>query len=110
MSERRKTVRRRCLVGAKVVFNNRASTLSCTVRNHSEDGCMLIFGETPYVPTELEILLDNGSTLMPAEIVWRRDSSIGIAFPKGRFLNELREQATRSANGAWLPKPGTPLH
>ncbi len=110
MDERRKNPRLRCLIGARVVFNNRGSTLSCTIRNRSDEGCLLSFGETPYLPNQIEIVIDNKQTLMPARIVWRRESSIGIAFPRGQFMQEL-EQA--SAKSDWQLKPmtpGTPLH
>ncbi len=72
MDERRKSARRRCLIGARAVFNNRSSTLNCTLRNWSEDGCLLSFGETPYLPNRIELVLDNRETLMPGRIVWRR--------------------------------------
>jgi hypothetical protein len=94
--ERRKMGRRRCLLGARVVFNGRSSTLSCTVRNYSEDGALLEFGEPPFMPDLFEIVLDNRRTLMPAEIAWRRDKHVGIAFPRGQFLSELKTDAAES--------------
>jgi hypothetical protein len=94
--ERRKTERRRCLLGARVVFNGRSSTLSCTVRNYSEQGALLEFGEPPYMPDLFEIVLDNRRTLMPGEIAWRRDRFVGIAFPRGQFMAELKSDAATS--------------
>ncbi len=96
MDERRKSARRRCLIGARAVFNNRSSTLNCTLRNWSEDGCLLSFGETPYLPSRIELVLDNRETLMPGRIVWRRDHEVGLAFPRSRFFQELRD-LTRAA-------------
>lgn len=110
MSERRKFQRSRCLVGARVVFNNRSSTLSCTVRNRSEDGCLLAFGEQPYIPDQIEIVLDNRSTLMPAQVVWRGSMKVGIAFPRGRFMSELRADAEQSVALMAPSKPGAALH
>ncbi len=110
MSERRKLPRTRCLVGARVVFNNRSSTLSCTLRNRSDDGCLLSFGEQPYIPDQIEIVLDNRSTLMPAQVVWRGNMQVGVAFPRGRFMQELHEEAEQSLALMSAGKPGTPLH
>jgi PilZ domain len=97
MVERRKSARSRCLLGARVVFNGRNATLSCTLRNYSEDGALLKFGETPYIPDQLEIVLDNRRTLMPIEVAWRRGDNVGIAFPRGRFLTELKEDTAKNA-------------
>ena len=110
MNERRKVARSRCILGARVVFNNRNSTLDCMMRNHSEDGALLKFGETPYIPDQIEIVLDNRSTLMPAQVVWRAKDTVGIAFPRGRFLSELREDAAKSLAAMERPAAGTPIH
>jgi len=110
MIERRKVARGRCLLGARVVFNNRSSTLSCTLRNHSDDGALLRFGETPYIPDQIEIVLDNRATLMPALVVWRGVDSVGIAFPRGRFMGELREDAAKTLVSLERPAPGAAIH
>ncbi len=93
MDERRRKLRRRCLMGARAVFNNRSSTLNCTLRNWSEDGCRLLLRRAPYLPSHIELVLDNRQTLMPGRIVWRKDHEMGVAFPRAQFLEELREVA-----------------
>ena len=103
MDERRQSIRRKSLLGARLVFNARSSTLSCTIRNYCEDGALLCFGERPFIPDQLEILLDNRSTIMPLQVMWRRGDKVGIAFPRGRFMNELKEDAAKtSAAGSAL--------
>jgi hypothetical protein len=96
MLERRQSSRIRCLIGARTVFNGRNSTLSCTIRNYSEEGAQLLFGETPYLPDHLEVLLDNRRMLVPAQVVWRKGPKVGVIFPRGRFMAELREDADKS--------------
>ena len=110
MDERRKSVRRRCLIGARAVFNNRSSTLNCTLRNWSEDGCLLSFGEAPYLPTQFELVLDNRNTLVPARIVWRRDRELGAAFPRPQFMRELHEATRASDVSAKSTTSGNRLH
>jgi PilZ domain len=110
MEERRKNARSRCLLGARVVFSARSSTLSCTVKNHSEDGALLMFGEVPCIPDMLELVLDNRKTLMPAEVVWRDGRTVGITFPRDRFMAELRHDAARSRALLADRQPGQPLH
>ncbi len=110
MDERRRIARRRCLIGARVVYNNRSSTLSCTIRNRSDDGCLLSFGENPYLPNQIEIVLDNRNTLMPARIVWRQDLNIGIVFPRGQFMQELEQESASAERMNSPARPGIPLH
>ncbi len=110
MIERRKSTRNRSLLGARVVFNARSSTMSCMVKNYSEDGALLKFGEVPYIPDQIEILLDNRNTLMPAQIVWRNGATVGVAFPRGRFMAELREDASRNLAAMERPPSGAVMH
>jgi hypothetical protein len=110
MIERRTSNRRRCLLGARVVFNSRNSTMSCTIRNYAEDGALLLFGEQPYIPDMLELVLDNHKTLTPAQVVWRSGTKIGIIFPRGRFMAELREVASTNRVMLVNRREGEPLH
>jgi hypothetical protein len=89
MEERREDKRRRCLLGARVVFNGRDSTLSCTVRNVSDTGVMLAFGETPYIPQIIELLLDNRRTVAPARIIWRDGERVGLQFLERQTASDL---------------------
>ena len=41
MSDARTTPRRRCLIGARIAFNNRNSTLDCVLRDISPGGARL---------------------------------------------------------------------
>jgi hypothetical protein len=89
MDERREDKRRRCLLGARVVFNGRGSTLSCTVRNVSDTGAMLVFGETPYIPKMIELLLDNRRTIAPAHVIWRDGNKVGLQFLERQISSDL---------------------
>jgi PilZ domain len=88
MDERRNAARRRCLLGARVVFNNRESTISCTVKNVSDSGALLVFGENnPFVPEAAELLLDNQRTMAAGHIVWRSQTKIGFKFLEPQTLS-----------------------
>lgn len=110
MIERRNSTRNRCLLGARVVFNDLSSTMNCTVRNYAEDGALLVFGETPYIPDILELVLDNRKTLVPAQIAWRSHRKVGIVFPRGQFMAELRAEAAANLLAAQGRKADTALH
>ncbi len=80
MTERRRSTRSRCLVGALVTFNNAKSSLSCVARNITADGCMLVFGEDPLIPSRINIQLSNRKDIVPADVAWRDGKNVGVAF------------------------------
>jgi hypothetical protein len=80
MIENRTHKRRRCYLGARVVFNERASSMSCMVRNISEFGARLEFGACPALPDNLDLILDSEAGYAPARIIWRDLNHIGIEF------------------------------
>jgi hypothetical protein len=85
MVENRTNKRRRCYLGGKVIFNDRTTTISCTVRNISEFGAKLEFGACPLLPDELELLLDSEANYAPAKVVWRNLNVVGIAFEESQI-------------------------
>ena len=50
MEERRRYQRLRTYLGARAVFNRRASTVDCLIRNLSEDGARIDFAEGVAIP------------------------------------------------------------
>jgi hypothetical protein len=78
LEERRKKARMRALKSARIVFNNRRSTMDCTVRNFSDIGCCLQVGDTFGVPDKFE--LEVGGVKRICEVVWRKDNRIGVHF------------------------------
>lgn len=80
MSDRRSTDRRRVIKGCRVLFNNRASTLDCVVRNLSKDGAR-VQTETPHlIPDEFELLIVQEGIIYPCKVAWRRGDEIGVTF------------------------------
>ena len=76
--DRRIRTRMRALKAAKIVFNNRWSIVDCTVRNLSDTGCCLQVGDPVAVPETFE--LEVGGTKRSCEVVWRKDTRIGVHF------------------------------
>ena len=85
--ENRANRRRRCFLGARVIFNERQATMSCMVRNISDFGARLEFGACPALPDSIELMLDSEAGYAPARIVWRDLNHIGIAFEKAQTRN-----------------------
>jgi hypothetical protein len=80
MDERRKDNRSRSLLGARIVFHNRASTIDCTIRNISKTGARLVFGAAVPVPDEFDLLIHHKGETHRCRIAWRNASEVGVAF------------------------------
>jgi len=80
MNEKRNHDRRRCLLGARVIFNERTATLSCTVKNVSNAGARLEFGASPLLPENIELLFDSRAGYQSAKVIWRHQNIVGVVF------------------------------
>jgi hypothetical protein len=80
MEERRKVKRARVLKGAKIIFNQRVSSLDCLVRNLSDAGACLQLASPVGFPTTFELSLDGDRSLRSCRIIWQGADRIGVAF------------------------------
>jgi hypothetical protein len=53
--------------------------IDCTVRNLSSSGAMLQVESPIGIPTHFNLLIGDGH-MTPCRIVWRKPTSIGVAF------------------------------
>ena len=79
-SERRRSVRSRTLIGGKVIFNQRQSTLDCTIRNLSEDGALLVFPNSTALPELFELYFPLKRESRMVRSRWRDAQRIGVSF------------------------------
>jgi len=77
--DHRGSERRRALKGAKVVLND-WSTIDCTIRNLSDGGARLEFGDLTTLPEEFRILITSENTLVPVRRAWVRGNAVGVEF------------------------------
>jgi hypothetical protein len=78
-AERRVTLRRRVLKGATLSFNRGYGALEGVVRNESEHGALLSFGETSAVPSKFDLVV-KGAMPRPAQVRWRDTTRVGVEF------------------------------
>lgn len=78
-AERRAVTRRRVLKGATLSFNNGYGALEGLVRNESERGVLLNFGETSAVPSSFDLTV-NGAAARSARVKWRDMTRVGVEF------------------------------
>jgi hypothetical protein len=80
MEERRKIKRMRVLKGAKIIFNERLSTLDCIVRNLNTAGACLQLASPVGFPTSFEMSLDGDRSIRSCRVIWHSADRIGVAF------------------------------
>ena len=77
--ERRTGHRRRALKGAVLTFNG-LGAFEAVVRNQSEKGAMLAFGDTTGVPMAFDLVISGENRKCPAQVRWRSLNAIGVEF------------------------------
>jgi PilZ domain len=108
MEEKRKHPRHRTFLRGKVEFNNRASSLDCTIRDLSDGGARLELAETVAIPEHFELSVPAKGLHHAGYVKWRTKTHIGIAFAKPLSLPsetnnsslERRVRELEAENGA----------
>jgi|tagenome__1003787_1003787.scaffolds.fasta_scaffold15772284_1 hypothetical protein len=78
MIERRRDPRRRCLLGGRIEFNNRSSTMDCVIRDQSLAGMKVILNQWHPVPDEFELVSRDRTIRRRVRVVWRDDRHYGV--------------------------------
>jgi len=79
-TERRKTPRQRTLLGGRIVFNQRRSTLDCVVRNFSDAGALVLLSDSVALPVAFDLEIDHRQSSYGARVRWRDGERIGLSF------------------------------
>jgi PAS domain-containing protein len=80
MTEHREAIRSRQLKGGKILFNNRQSVISCTLRNLSTGGAKLTVETAIGVPAFFDLLVEGDAAPLPCHVIWKAQNNIGVAF------------------------------
>lgn len=80
MEERRKTVRQRSYLGGRIAFNNRYSTMDCTVCNMSAGGARVAFPDAIVLPQDVDLAIRQKGLNARARVVWRSATEMGVSF------------------------------
>lgn len=78
--KRRTSQRRRVLKGGIIAFNNRRSTLPCTVRNVSDTGALLRMPGAITPPDTFDLLIELDGLEASCTVMWRRGDEVGVHF------------------------------
>jgi hypothetical protein len=78
--ERRGAHRQRIFKGGVLRFNRGYGALECVVRDVSERGALLVFGDTAAVPSQFDLRVGPAGEWRAASVRWRRDTRVGVSF------------------------------
>lgn len=78
--ERRASPRMHVLQRGIIIFNNRLSTVECTIRNLSQGGARLKLAAPILLPEQFQLMFLKTRVERNVEIVWRTDREIGVRF------------------------------
>ena len=78
--EKRRGARRRVLKGAIVAYNNRRSTMSCTVRDISDTGARIRVEGSINAPDTFLLAIELDGLEADCEVVWRKSPDVAVRF------------------------------
>jgi hypothetical protein len=78
-AHKRSAHRQRTLKQAKILLTD-WTTIDCTVRDISEGGAHLVFGDAFVPPEEFRLMLISSNTIVPVRLLWQRGLNVGVAF------------------------------
>lgn len=99
MRDRRQSVRDKVFFGAVAEINERGSTMDCVVRNISEGGACVEFGDAVHLPEELNLSVARKGRSFLARLIWRQANKVGLAFrimTSDTPVSDLDERVRRS--------------
>lgn len=79
-ANRRHSPRHKVLKDGKIVSMNHWSVVDCCIRDLSETGARICCADPLAVPNTFRLLIPSSLTIRDAQVVWRRDTQVGIHF------------------------------
>jgi len=78
-NEQRRSDRRRTYLAARIVFNERSSTLDCVVRNLSRNGAMLEFFGPAVAGHSADLFILKRAVSLRASVIWCNGARAGVS-------------------------------
>ena len=101
MVERRQAPRDKVIYGGTAEIAEGGAARDCVVRNISENGAHLEFGNTVRLPKDsLRLTIARKGRSFMARVIWLRDNFVGVAFSTGHSYelpgSDLAERLRKS--------------
>ncbi len=81
-ANRRAESRFRVFKGATLTFNRGYGALECVVRNRSEHGARLSFGDASAVPPQFDLRIAGEGAAHRARVCWRTMTQVGVSLDR----------------------------
>jgi hypothetical protein len=78
--DQRSSKRNRTFLDGRIIFNNRCSVITCTVRDLSDTGARISFGHIILIPEQFEIEVPKKGLSVSARVIWSRGRDHGVKF------------------------------
>jgi hypothetical protein len=102
--EHRAAQRRRVLKAGLVAYNDRHSTLSCTVRDISATGARVRVEGSVSAPDTFDLIIQIDGLEASCQVVWRNGSEVGVRFLAApRMVAAKRQQVINALAPAEKP-------
>ena len=100
MLDRRQTTRDKVMYGGVAEIGEQGATRECVVRNISEQGARLEFGNVIKLPKQqISLTIARKGRSFLAKVVWWRDNFVGLAFSgetPSEPVSDLEERLRKS--------------
>jgi PilZ domain len=101
MQDRRQSARDKVIYGGVAGIGEDGATRDCVVRNISENGASLEFGNVVRLPKEqMSLTIARKGRSFLAKIIWWRDNFVGVAFnsetASGLPVSDIEERLRKS--------------
>lgn len=80
MDERRNAGRVRTFLRGRIIYNNRAATVDCLVRDLSESGARLALSKGVALPETFELSIPHREATYRCVLRWQRPGEVGVIF------------------------------
>jgi hypothetical protein len=78
-ADKRRSHRQKTLKSGHLILSD-WTTMDCTVRDLSPEGAKLAFGGPTELPKTFSLVVHSTDKMIPAELLWQRGLSAGVAF------------------------------
>jgi PilZ domain len=97
IADRRRAPRLKSLLTGTIVFDDRNSTMDCTVRNISAWGAKVALPDAFRVPEEFNLVIPHHDQTHRAKVIWRKGESAGLALSDVEEHESQRRLTPREA-------------
>ena len=76
--DRRRSQRRRCLLGGRILYDDHVRTLDCRLLNMSDEGALLRTEAVDILPASFGLAIDARGATYRARVRWRAPGRFGV--------------------------------